>query len=104
MIKFAYNNAINVSTSMIFFETNQNYHSRMFFENNQNFKIKLKFAKNNVKHLQKLLNVLRANLIDAQVKQAKYQDKRTLFKKYFVRQYVMLNEKNIRIKRNKKLK
>ena len=75
----------------------------MFFEDNQDLKVKSKFAKNNVKHLQKLLNVLRANLIDAQVKQAKYQDKRTLFKEYFVKQYVMLNEKNIRIKRNKKL-
>ena len=104
LVTFAYNNAINVFTSMILFETNQNYHFRMFFENNQNLKVKSKFAKNNVKHLQKLLNVFRVNLIDAQVKQAKYQDKRTLFKKYFVRQYVMLNEKNIRIKRNKKLK
>ena len=75
----------------------------MFFEDNQNLKAKSKFARDNAKHLQKLLNVLRINLIDVQVKQAKYQDKRTLFKKYFVRQYVMLNEKNIRIKRNKKL-
>ena len=104
MIEFAYNNAINVFTSMILFETNQNYHFRMFFENNQNLKVKSKFAKNNVKHLQKLLNVFRANLIDAQVKQAKYENKRTLFKKHFVKQYVMLNEKKIRIKRNKKLK
>ena len=76
----------------------------MFFENNQNLKIKSKFAKNNVKHLQKLFNVFWINLMNAQVKQTKYQNKRTLFKKCFVKQYIMLNEKNIRIKRNKKLK
>ena len=63
---------INVFTSMTFLKANQNYHSRMFFENNQNFKVKSKFAKDNVKHLQKFLNVFRVNLIDAQIKQTKY--------------------------------
>ena len=57
---------------MIFFETNQSYHFRIFLENNQNLKIKLKFAKDNVKHLQKFLNVFRVNLVDAQIKQTKY--------------------------------
>ena len=38
MIEFVYNNVINTFTNMTFFETNQDYHSRMFFENNQNKK------------------------------------------------------------------
>ena len=51
IIEFVYNNVINAFTNTTFFETNQNYYSRMFFENNQKKKVKSMFAKNNVKHL-----------------------------------------------------
>ena len=104
MIEFAYNNVINAFTNMTLFEANQNYHSRMFFENNQNKKIKSMFAKDNVKHLQILLNVLKVNLMKTQIKQTHYQNECIMFKQYVIETYVMLNDKNIRIKRNKKLK
>ena len=104
MIKFVYNNVINASTNMTLFETNQDYHSRMFFENNQDKRIKSMFAKNNAKHLQNLLNVLKVNLMKTQIKQAHYQNERIMFKQYIIETYVMFNDKNINIKRNKKLK
>ena len=68
MAKFAYNNTINISTNMTLFEINLRYNFKIFFENNQNPRIKLKLTKKNTKHLQKLLDVLRVNLIDAQTK------------------------------------
>ena len=104
MIEFVYNNVINAFTNMTFFEINQDYHSRIFFENNQNKKVKSMFAKDNAKHLQNLLNVLKVNLMKIQIKQTHYQNKRIMFKQYIIKTYIMLNDKNIRIKRNKKLK
>ena len=104
MIEFVYNNVINAFTNMTLFEANQNYHSRMFFENNQNKRVKSMFAKNNVEHLQNLLNVLKVNLMKIRIKQTHYQNERIMFKQYVIEIYVMLNDKNIRTIRNKKLK
>ena len=74
MIEFAYNNVINASTNMTLFEANQDYHSRMFFEDNQNKRAKSMFARDNAKHLQNLLNILKVNLMKTQAKQAHYQN------------------------------
>ena len=72
MTKFAYNNTINIFTNMTLFEANLKYNFRIFFENSQDSRAKSKSTKKNTKYLQKLLDVLRANLIDAQTKQTKY--------------------------------
>ena len=76
----------------------------MFFKKFANFKIKLKFAKKNVEKLIALMKILKINLIYAQKQQIKYKNVKTKSKKFDVEIYVNVNDKNIRIKRNKKLK
>ena len=105
MTEFAYNNNKHASTQMSSFEAMQKYTSRMSFENSANFKVKSKFVNEHVKYLTKLLNVLKINLTHAQKQQIKYKNAWTKTTMHFdVRNYVNLNDKNIRIKRNKKLK
>ena len=48
--------------------------------------------------------VFKKRLHDSQKHQAKYKNVRIKIMKFQVKNYVHLNEKNIRIKRNKKLK
>ena len=74
----------------------------MLFENSANFKIKSKFVAKHAKELQKLLKVLKSNLVHAQKQQVKYKDARTKSMKLKMSNYVNVNDKNIRIKRNKK--
>ena len=103
LTKFAYNNTKHASTQMSSFEVMQKYISRMSFENSANFKAKFKFANEHVKKLTKLLNVLKTNLTHAQKQQIKYKNARTKKANFEVESYVNVNDKNIRIKRNKKL-
>ena len=104
MIEFAYNNNKHAFTQMSSFETMQKYTSRMFFEKFANFKIKSKFAKKHVEKLIELMKILKVNLTHAQKQQVKYKNAKTKLKNFDVKSYVNVNEKNIRIKRNKKLK
>ena len=77
----------------------------MLFENFVNFKVKSKFVNDHVKYLTKLLNVFKINLIHIQKLQIKYKNSKILIKKNFqMKNFVNFNVKNIRIKRNKKLK
>ena len=103
LTKFAYNNTKHASTQMSSFEVMQKYTSRMSFENSANFKVKFKFVNEHVKKLTKLLNVLKTNLTHAQKQQIKYKNARTKKANFEVESYVNVNDKNIRIKRNKKL-
>ena len=103
LTKFAYNNTKHASTQMFSFEVMQRYISRMSFENFANFKVKFKSANEHVKKLTKLLNVLKTNLTHAQKQQIKYKNARTKKANFEVESYVNVNDKNIRIKRNKKL-
>ena len=48
--------------------------------------------------------VLKKRLYDLQKHQAKYKNVRTKVMKFQIKYYIHLNEKNIRIKRNRKLK
>ena len=104
MIEFAYNNSKHAFTQMSSFETMQKYTSRMFFEKSANFKVKSKFAKKHVEELIELMKVLKINLTHAQKQQVKYKNAKSKLKNFDVESYVNVNEKNIRIKRNKKLK
>ena len=76
----------------------------MFFEKHANFKAKLKFDQKHTKNLKKLIKVLKDNFKNVQKQQAKYYNKRYIFKQYKLKNYVWFNNKNIRTKRNKKLK
>ena len=80
------------------------YSSRMFFEKNWNKKIKSKFAKKQIEHLIELFRILKNNLFATQTQQIMYKNEHTKFMSYKIENYVNLNDKNIKIKRNKKLK
>ena len=103
MAEFAYNNAINASTGMSPFMAMQGYSPRMSFEEHADPKAKSKSGQEHAKDLEELMKVLKDNLKNAQEQQAKYHDKRHVFKQYKLGDYVWLNGKNIRTKRNKKL-
>ena len=104
MTEFAYNNSKHAFTQMSSFEAMQRYKSRMFFEKFANFKIKSKFVKKHVEKLIELMKVLKINLVHAQKQQIKYKNAKIKLKHFDVSNYVNVNVKNIRIKRNKKLK
>ena len=102
MAKFAYNNSVNASTGMSPFQAMQGYSSRMSYEEHADPKAKSKTAIEHAKDLEDLMN-LKKNLRDAQAQQAKYHDRRHRFKQYKLGDYVWVNGKDIRTKRNKKL-
>ena len=102
MIEFVYNNNKHALTQMSFFVTIQKYISKMFFEKFANFKTKSKFAKKHVEKLIELIKILKINLTYAQKQQIKYKNVKTKIKRFYVKNYVNVNDKNIRIKRNKK--
>ena len=91
-------------TNFFWFEIMLKYSSRMFFENIWYKKIKSKFAKKLVEHLIKLFRILKINLLITQTQQIMYKNEHTKFMSYKIENYVNLNDKNIKIKRNKILK
>ena len=104
MIKFVYNNNRHAFTRMSSFEIMQKYTLKMFFEKFANFKIKIKFVKKHVEKLIELIKILKTNLTHVQKQQIKYKNVKIKLKHFDVNNYVNVNDKNIRIKRNKKLK
>ena len=104
MTEFAYNNSKHTFTQMSSFETMQKYTLRMFFENFANFKTKFKSAKKHAEKLIELMKILKVNLAYAQKQQTKYKNAKIKLMNFDVDSYVNVNVKNIRIKRNKKLK
>ena len=104
MTEFAYNNNKHAFTQMFSFETMQKYTSRMFFEKPANFKAKSKSAKEHAEKLIALMKILKINLAYAQKQQTKYKNAKTKSMKFDVGTYVNVNDKNIRTKRNRKLK
>ena len=103
MAEFAYNNSKHASTGFSPFEVMLGYSPRMFFEETWDKKAKSKSAKEHAEHLAELLRVLKGNLLAAQTQQAMYKDEHTKPMSYKVGDYVNLNGKNIKTKRNKKL-
>ena len=104
MVEFAYNNSKHAFTDISPFEIMLGYSLRMFFEKTWDKKVKFKSAKEHAEHLIELLRVLKDNLLVAQQQQTMYKNERTKSMSYNVENYVNLNGKNIKIKRNKKLK
>ena len=104
MIEFIYNNNKHAFTKMSSFEIMQKYTSKMIFEKFVNFKIKFKFLKKHVEKLIELIKILKTNLTYAQKQQIKYKNVKIKLKHFDVNNYVNVNDKKIRIKRNKKLK
>ena len=91
-----------MSTNMTSFEIILNYNFRMSFENFIDDKIKFLFARDNVKQISQFIIIFKANFFIAQKRQIKYINIYTKSKIYEIDFYVMLNDKNIRIRRNKK--
>ena len=60
------------------------------------------FANNKVKHMSQFMILFKRNLIIIQKRQIKYKNSHTKSKIYKINFYVMLNDKSIRIRRNKK--
>ena len=89
---------------MLSFETIQKNTFKMFFENFANYEIKIKFVKKYIEKLIELIKILKINLIYVQKQQIKYKNVKIKLIKFNVNNYVNVNVKNIRIKRNKKLK
>ena len=104
MIEFVYNNNKYAFTQMSSFETMQKYTFRIFFENFANFKVKFIFVKKYVEKLIELMKILKINLVYVQKQQIKYKNAKIKLINFDVNNYVNVNVKNIRIKRNKKLK
>ena len=104
IIEFAYNNAKHVFTKILFFKVMLENSSKMTWKIFINNWIKLKSAKYHVKELNQLIIIFKKRLHDSQNYQVKYKNARIKVIKFQVENYVYLNEKNIRIKRNRKLK
>ena len=104
MTKFIYNNNKHAFIRLSLFEIMQNYISTISFEKFANFKVKSKFVKKHVEKFAKFLKIFKINLIHAQEQQIKYKNAKTKNVKdiFKVDNYVNVNDKNIRIKRNKK--
>ena len=104
MTEFAYNSATHIFTKISSFEVMLDYLSRMswedFIDKRSRFKSIMKHAEN----LKKLMIMLKVELHNAQAIQTKYKNKHIkVIDKYNVSDMIYLNDKNIRIKRNKKL-
>ena len=104
MTEFAYNNSKHASTDFSPFEIMLEYSPRMSFEKTWNKKAKSKSAKKHAEHLAELLRILKDNLLATQTQQTMYKDEHTKPMSYKIEDYVNLNDKNIKTKRNKKLK
>ena len=69
-----------------------------------NNRIKSKSVKQHIKELNQLIIVFKECLHDSQKHQIQYKNARIKVMKFQVKDYIYLKEKNIRIKRNRKLK
>ena len=104
MIEFAYNNANNVSIDMSSFKANLNYNFRMIFEKDFDFKFRIFVALNQSKTLRQSIVVLKNEFVEIQKYQTKFKNKRNIVRTYNRNDMIWLNVKNIKIKRNNKLK
>ena len=104
MIEFAYNNANNVSIDMSSFKANLNYSFRMIFEEDFDFKFRIFVALNQSKTLRQIIVVLKNEFVEIQRNQTKFKNKRSIVRTYNRNDMIWLNVKNIKIKRNNKLK
>lgn len=104
MTEFAYNNANHASIGMSPFRANLGYNPRMTFEKDPDPRSRAPAALNQSKELRQLIAVLKDELVDAQRSQARFKDKRSTARTYNRGDMIWLNAKNIKTKRNNKLK
>ena len=104
MTEFAYNSATHASTGISPFEANIGYNPRKCYEEEPDPKSKAPAALDQVKELHRVDDALREVLESAQLTQARWKDKRTKPSIHKIGDKVWLNAKNIRTKRNNKLK
>ena len=103
MAKFAYNNAKNSSTGHTPFELNCDYHPCISFEENTNLHSQSKLADELSAKLQDLMTVCRKNVYHAQKLQKRAYNKSIKPRSYIPSDKVLLNNKYIKTKRNRKL-
>ena len=103
MPKFAYNNMKNSSTGHTNFELNCGYHPRVFFKKDNDPRFQSKSTDKLSAKLQNLMTVCRENLYYAQKFQKQTHDKGVKPRSYVPKDKVLLNNKYIKIKRNRKL-
>lgn len=63
MVKFAYNNTMNISTSYMLFEMNCGYHSHISFEDDVNLYLKFHLADKLANELRNLISISQQNLL-----------------------------------------
>ena len=88
MTKFVYNNNMNASTELSFFEIITSYSSRMTFEEFSDFRAKSIFAKAHVKHLNAFMQMCKKTLLTAQQHQKIFVDKHNKSIQYAIENYV----------------
>lgn len=101
--EFAYNNARNSTTGISPFEANLGYSPRMSWDEDVDPKSRSRAAVDNAKHLATLMGVCKEAILAAQETQATYANRHRKSREYSVGDYVWLNTKYIRTKRNRKL-
>ena len=104
MIEFVYNNANNISIDMSSFKINLNYNFRIIFEKDFDFKFRISIILNQLKKLRQFIVVLKNEFVEIQKNQIQFKNKRNIVRTYNRNDMIWLNVKNIKIKRNNKLK
>ena len=104
MAKFAYNNVKNSNTGYTPFKLNCGYHSCVFFEENTNPCFQSKSADELSVKLRDLMTVCQVNLYHAQELQKRAHNKSVKPRSYAPGNKVLLNNKYIKTKCNRKLK
>ena len=104
MVKFAYNNAKNASTSHTLFKLNYDYHPYVFFEKNTNLCLKSKLADKLSVELRDLMTICQRNLHPTQKFQKETHNKDIKPRSYASDNKIWLNSKYIKTKQNRKLK
>ena len=102
--KFAYNNSKNASIDFSLFEVMIDYFSRITFEKPFDSRVKSIFVKTHAKHLNNLIKMCKKVLLTTQKHQKTFVDKHSKFIQFAIKDYVWLRGKNIKTKRNRKLK
>lgn len=104
MTKFVYNSAKHAFITMSLFEININYNSRKCYEKKFDSKSKTSIALNYAKKLRRVDKTFRDALQMTQDTQTRFKNKHAKKRDYKIDEMIWLNVKNIRTKRNNKLK
>ncbi len=103
IVEFAYNNAKNASTGHTHFKLNCDYHPRVSFEEDIDPRSRSCSANKLAKELKELIEVCCQNFLYVQEPEKRTYDKEVKSRSYALGEKVRLNNKYIKMKRNKKL-